>query len=512
MAVTRRTFVRTAAATGAGLVIVPRHVLGRGFQAPSDLVNFATCGIGGMGRVNTRNAAGHNFVAACDVDARLMESSLAGYTRDLERERKSLAEATAQGETDRVERLTQVIADLERIEAVHKPRLQQYADYRVMLEKQTDLDAVIIATPDHMHAPIAMAAMQAGKHVYVQKPLCWSVSEARQLAKMAADNPSLVTQMGNQGHSADDARLSVEYIRAGAIGEVREVHVWTNRPLAYWPQGLPRPTGPRPIDPSRPARWNGAAIDRRLAEAMGTYVVPDGLDWNLFLGVAPVVEYHPVYHPFNWRGWVDWGGGALGDMGAHLVDHPFWALDLDVPTTIETVSTPFNGVSYPDATTTYYEFAAKGRRPAVRMTWYDGDMRPATPPEIGDDALNREGGILYVGSKGKLLADTYGLNPRLLPKALHDATPVPKPSLPRIPGQMNGHERNWLETIQGRQQISCPFSYAAPLTETMLLGVVALRAGEKIHYDGAAMRITNTVVPDGPDHNDLLTREYRTGW
>src|SRR5690606_26341421 len=482
MAVSRRTFVRTAAATGAGLVIVPRHVLGRGFQAPSDLVNFATCGIGGMGRVNTRNAASHNFVAACDVDARLMETSLANYTLDLARERRSLEEASANGETERAERLAHVIADIERIETIHKPRLKTYADYRVMLEQQVDIDAVIIATPDHMHAPIAMAAMQAGKHVYVQKPLCWSVAEARQAAKMSADIPRLVTQMGNQGHSADGARLGIEYLRAGAIGDVSEVHVWTNRPLAYWPQGLPRPKAPSPMDPSQPPRWNGRAIDQRLAEAMGTYVVPAGLDWNLFLGVAPEVEYHPVYHPFNWRGWVDWGGGALGDMGAHLVDHPFWALDLDPPTSIETVSTPFNGVSYPDATKTYYEFPAKGSRPAVRMTWYDGDLRPATPAEIGDDQLNREGGILYIGSKGKLLCDTYGLNPRLLPASLHEATPVPAPTLPRVPGGMNGHERNWLEPIQGRQQISCPISFPAPLTEVMLHGVVALRAGTKIDY------------------------------
>ena len=314
MPVSRRRFVTTASAAGAGLLILPRHVLGRGYQAPSDLVNFATCGIGGMGRVNTRNAAGHNFVAVCDVDAGLMNGSLTGYARDIERERASRAEAAAKGETERVARLDGVIRNLERLNTHAMPRLQRYADYRVMLEKQKDIDAVIIATPDHMHAPIAMAAMQAGKHVYLQKPLCWSVSEARQLAKAAADNPRLVTQMGNQGHSADDARRSVEYIRAGAIGEVRDVHVWTNRPLAYWPQGLPRPTGPQPIDASRPARWNGAAIDRRLAEAMGTYVVPEGLDWNLFLGVAPDVPYHPVYHPFNWRGWVDERLEGLGPV------------------------------------------------------------------------------------------------------------------------------------------------------------------------------------------------------
>ena len=504
--------MKAASATGAGFLIVPRHVLGRGFQAPSDLVNVATCGTAGMGRVNTRNAAGHNIVAFCDVDATLMEGSIAGYARDLERERTSRNEAAAKGETEQVQRLDAVIRNLERLNGTHIPKLRRHADYRVMLETQKDIDAVIIATPDHMHAPIAMAAMQAGKHVYVQKPLCWSVSEARQLAAQAASNPKLVTQMGNQGHSSDDARLGVEYIRSGAIGDVTEVHVWTNRPLAYWPQGLPRPAGPAPVDPSRPARWNGAAMDRRLAESMGTYVVPEGLNWDLFLGVAPEVPYHPVYHPFNWRGWVDWGGGALGDMGAHLVDHPFWALDLDMPTTIETVSTRFNGVSYPHATTTYYEFPAKGARPALRMTWYDGDMTPPTPPELGAEELNGEGGILYLGTRGKMLQDTYGLNPRILPKAKHDATRIPARILPRIPGGMGGHEVNWLESIQGTQQISSPIEFAARLTEVMLLGVVALRAGAKIHYDGPAMRITNTVMPEGRNFNDLLTREYRTGW
>jgi predicted dehydrogenase len=512
MSITRRKFVTTAAATGAGLLIVPRHVLGRGYQAPSDLVNFATCGIHGMGRVNTRNAASHNWLAVCDVDATLMDKSIAGFATDIDRERRSRETAAAAGNTARVESLDRVIANIDRINTVHKPRLQRYADYRVMLEKQKDIDAVIIATPDHMHAPIALAAMQAGKHVYIQKPLCWSVSEARALAKAAEANPKLVTQMGNQGHSSDDARLGYEYITSGAIGDVREVHVWTNRPLAYWPQGLPRPSGPLVVDPERPLGWNGSAIDRRLAAAMGQYPVSEGLNWNLFLGVAPEVPYHPVYHPFNWRGWVDWGQGALGDMGAHLIDHPFWSLDLGYPTTIETVSTPFNKVSYPDATMTYYEFPARGAKPPVKLTWYDGNLTPPRPVEH-DEELNAMGGIMFVGTKGKMLQDTYGLNPRLLPKSLQESTPPPASVLPRVPfGMTGGHELNWLETIQGKQKISSPISFAARLTEVMLLGIVSLRAGTKIHYDAANMRITNTPPADGPNYNDLLTREYRTGW
>ncbi|MDQ3068164.1 MAG: Gfo/Idh/MocA family oxidoreductase [Acidobacteriota bacterium] len=507
MAVTRRKFVKTASTAGAGLLVLPRHVLGRGFQAPSDLVNIATVGVNGMGRVNTRNLASHNIVAFCDVDATLMENSIAGFARDLEREKKNRDDAVAKGETARAERFTKVIGDVDRMVNVHTPRLQRYADYRVMLEKQKDIDAVVIATPDHMHAPIAMAAMQAGKHVYVQKPLCWAVSEARALGKLAAENPKLMTQMGNQGHSADDARLGYEYVTSGAIGDVREVHVWTNRPLAYWPQGLPRPAGPLPDNPQRPLRWDVSGVDRRLAAAMGLSGVPDGLDWNLFLGVAPDVPYHPIYHPFNWRGWVDWGQGALGDMGAHLIDHPFWSLDLGMPTVIETVSTPFNKASYPLATTTHYEFPARGSKPSVKLTWYDGNMTPPRPEELGEEKLNGEGGILFIGSKGKMLQDTYGLRPRLLPKARHDATPAPAQTLPRIPGGMNGHEINWAESIQGKQKPSSPIEFAARLTEVMLLGIVALRAGTKIHYDAASMRVTNNEAA-----NQLLTREYRTGW
>jgi predicted dehydrogenase len=477
-------------------------------------VNFATCGIGGMGRVNTRNIASQNWVAVCDVDAAIMERSLNNYATDAERERKNREAALDAGNTARVEGLDRVITNLDRINTVHKPRLQKYADYRVMLEKQKDIDAVIIATPDHMHAPIALAAMQAGKHVYVQKPLCWCVSEARALAKAAAANPKLMTQMGNQGHSSDDARLGYEYIRSGAIGDVTDVHVWTNRPLAFWPQGIPRPTGPLPENPERPLSWNVRGVNQRLAAAMGLSAVPEGLDWNLFLGVSQDVPYHPVYHPFNWRGWVDWGQGALGDMGAHLIDHPFWSLDLGYPTSIETVSTPFNRASYPLATTTYYNFPARGSRPAVTLTWYDGDMKPPKPEEMEGEELNGEGGILYVGTKGKMTQLTYGLRPRLLPKSLHDATPLPAQLLPRLPGvwSSGGHEMNWIESIQGRQEPSSPIEYAAPLTEVMLLGIAALRAGTRIHYDAANMRITNTPPPDGPNYNDLLTREYRTGW
>ena len=226
-------------------------------------------------------------------------------------------------------------------------KAKRYQDYRQMLAEQKDIDGVLVATPDHTHAAIAMAAMSLGKHVYVQKPLCWSVQEARALAKKAAET-KVATQMGNQGHSLDDARKAIEYIQGGYIGDVKEVHIWTNRPHSYWPQGVPRPA-PSTTKPEELA-WSTRGVAERLGAtlAAGSQPVPQGMAWDLFLGPAPEVPYHPIYHPGNWRGWVDWGQGALGDMGAHLVDHPFWALELGMPTTIETVSTPFNGASLPD--------------------------------------------------------------------------------------------------------------------------------------------------------------------
>ena len=276
------------------------------------------------------------------------------------------------------------------------PKAKRYTDYREMLAQQKDIDAVIIATPDHMHATIASAAMDLGKHVYVQKPLTWSVEEARLLASKAKDK-KIATQMGNQGHSGFESRTTVEYIQEGAIGDVKEVHVWTNRPLGYWPQGLPRPNAAADGRDQRPApAWNGPGVEKRLAAAMaGNYPVPDKLNWDLFLGVAPQVDYHPVYHPFNWRGWVDWGQGALGDMGAHLIDFPFWALELGMPTSVETISTPFNDVCFPNSTTTYFEFAARGNKPAVKMTWYDGGMMPPRPAEFSDEMVERNGRMVY---------------------------------------------------------------------------------------------------------------------
>ena len=510
--ITRRGFLSNAAKGGAALAIMPRHVLGRGFTPPSDKLNIAGIGVGGMGRQNMINLASQNIVALCDIDWGYADKGFARLDTDIQNVQKRLDQpdnapspnpnappfnrAKAQ---ERLDNLTELKNNL--------PKAKRYTDFREMLEKQKDIEGVVVATPDHMHATIALAAMDAGKHVYVQKPLCWCVDEARRLSKRAEET-KVATQMGNQGHSSDDGRLAVEYIWAGAIGEVREVHIWTNRPLGFWPQGVPRPA---PLQqPADTLPWNGRGVDERLAAAMaGDYPVPAELHWNLFLGVSPEVRYHPIYHPFNWRGWVDWGVGAIGDMGAHLIDHAMWALDLGWPTTVETISTPFNRASYPHACLIFYEFPARstphGHMPPVKLTWYDGGLKPERPEELGEEELKQEGGALLIGSKGKLLYDTYGLNPRLLPKSLQDSFGKPPQKLPRIPGEH--HELNWVDAAKGKTKASSPFEYASRLTENMLLGVVALRAGKKLSYDGANMRVTNIASA-----NDFLKRDYRTGW
>jgi predicted dehydrogenase len=519
---TRRKFVTTVASTGAALTILPRHVLGRGVQAPSDTVNIAVIGFG-MGASNAMALMSQNIVAFCDVHDSRIDAAIERFRKaaaadpaNAQRgggsaQQRKLSAAQEKANARRPAMNSRDTA--KRFVEQNLPKLARYRDYREMLEKQKDIDGIVVATPDHMHAPIAAMAMDLGKHVYVQKPLCWSVEEARVLAKKAKDHPKVVTQMGNQGHSWDDARTGYEYIAAGTIGDVREVHVWTNRPLGYWPQGVPRPA-PLVDDPKRPLGWSGRDVEKRLAAALsGNFPKPSDLDWNLFLGAAPEIEYHPIYHPFNWRGWVDWGQGALGDMGAHLIDHPVWALNLGSPTTVETLSTPFNGASYPHATTTYYEFPARGSMPPVRMTWYDGGLLPPKPAEVPEQRMNPDGGLMYVGSKGKLIQDTYGGNPRLYQNGKQVASPATPPQkLPRIAHEE--HEMNWVETIKGQAEISSPFEYATRLTEVMLLGIVALRAGQKIQYDGANMRITNSVATrDQPlEGEQLLRREYRQGF
>lgn len=495
----RRDFLKTGAAAAAAFTILPSGSYGKNRRiSANDRVNIAAIGCGGMGRANLQALSSQNIVALCDVDWGYVDARFADIDKQIEQARTRLAQA--KDEAERTRQQGQIDAWLALQPKLGKAR--RYADFREMLAKQKDIDAVVIATPDHGHAVQALAAMDLGKHVYVQKPLCWSVEECRMLTARAAKT-RVQTQMGNQGHSSDDARLVNEYIQSGAIGTITEVHVWTNRPYAYWPQGIPRPA-PLPANAST-LPWNMGGVMTRAAASFGSYPPPgDKLAWDLFLGPSRVVEYHPIYHPFNWRGWTDWGVGAIGDMGAHLLDSSFWSLDLDYPTAVETTSTPYNHETYPLATTTYYEFPAKGARPAVKITWYDGGLLPPKPVEMGEEELNKGGGVLFVGTKGKLLHDTYGYNPRLLPRSLQDSTARPPQTYERI---KTSHEMNWIDAIRGTQMTTSPFEYSAKLTEIMLLGVAALNAGKKIQYDGSAMRITNVA-----DSDALLKRSYREGW
>jgi predicted dehydrogenase len=351
--------------------------------------------------------------------------------------------------------------------------------------------------------------MERGKHVYVQKPLTWSVQESRMLRALA-DETGVVTQMGNQGHSEDGARLINEWVQAGVIGPVRQVHIWTNRPI--WPQGLPEPVMPDEM-PEDDNWWPGST-NMRIASAISRdYAMPATLDWDLFrCSNNDDTSYHPIYHPFHWRGWTAFGVGALGDMGAHLMDHPYWALGLEYPTSIEATSTPWGGpshapVSYPMAMTAHYRFPRRGMMPPVEMHWYDGGLMPPRPEDLPSDvALDRTGGVIMEGERGILMHETYGRDPTLYPEGLmEEAATVPQ-TFTRIE---DSHEMNWANACKGQGKATCPFSYAAPLTEVMLLGMVALRAGQgrKIYYDGPQMRITND-----DDANQFLTREYRAGW
>lgn len=437
--ISRRQFVKSAAVVGA-FTIVPRSVLGGpGHTPPSEKLNIAGVGVGGMGASDLWHCESENIVALCDVDEQYAAKTFEKY-----------------------------------------PKAKKYRDFRRMLDKQKDIDAVIISTPDHLHAVIAMDAMRRGKHVYLQKPLAHSVYEIRKLTE-AARKYKIATQMGNQGNSSEGTRLICEWIWDGVIGKVREVHCWTDRPANEYgfPVGVERPK-------EKPN-------------------VPATLDWDLWIGPAPYRDYHPIYHPWKWRGWWDFGSGALGDMGCHIMESPIMALKLGPSVTVEASSTKVNSETAPVASIVRYKFAARGDDPAVTLTWYDGELMPERPAELEDGLRmgSKDGAMLFVGDKGKLMANIYGESPRLLPLSRNKDYPRPKKILPRS----KGHYRDWIDACKGGKPAASNFEWSGPFTEIVALGNVAIRTGKKLKWDRDNMKITNV-----PEANQYLRTPYRQGW
>lgn len=487
---TRRKFLGTVTAATAGFTIIPRHVMpGRGYQQPSDTVNVAGIGIGARGAANLRGL--------CDPDVPIETPQRTSTGQSFSKEELAARQARmanrpqgGQPQGGQAPRQTAArepvklaniyaLCDVDTGFAAHifkgYPKAKVYTDWRQMLEKEKSIDAVMIGTPDHNHAPIAAAFMRQKKHVYVEKPMCKTIYECRKLAEIAKEY-DVVTQMGNQGHASEGARLINEWIQSGAIGLVREVHLSTNRPI--WPQGsITRPSG---------------------------VSVPKTLNWDVWLGPAPVKDYHPDICHFNWRGLRDYGTGALGDMGAHIYDHPFWSLNLGIPTRIQASSSVYNNEFWPLAEMITYEFPARGYMPPVKITWVDGGLRAPRPFNM--DPGTRVNSALYYGDKGVLMHGDYGGNPQLLPKKAMDEFVPPEPWLPRSPGIY----AEWIDAIRNNTKSSTDFSYASKLVETMMLGNIAVLTANRnvtLEYDPDKMEFTNL-----PEANEFLHYKYREGW
>jgi len=427
----RRDFMGAVTAAAA-FTIVPHSVLGgSGSIAPSDKLNIACIGIGGMGANDIRAVEKENIVALCDVDWKHAAETFKRY-----------------------------------------PSAKKYRDFRKMLEEEDkNINAVIVSTPDNIHAVAAMMAIKMNKHVYCQKPMAHDVYEVRQLVE-AARKHKVVTQMGIQVHAEEPVKLVVEIIKSGIIGAVRKVDIWSGK------------------------NWGGGERPGQSEP------VPDMLDWDLWLGPAPYRPYNSVYLPVEWRRWRDFGTGTLGDMGCHIIDPVFWALDLVYPESVEAQPVGFNDETYPEAMRVRWEFAARGQLPPVTVTWYDGVNRPFLPNELESGReLPKEGGIYY-GEKGIILAPHMG-GPRLIPESRMRGFVAPEPFLPRG----IDHYRDWIRACKGGPKPSADFDYAGPLTETILLGNVAAHIGRRIFWDGPNFRITNV-----PDAEKYLKRQYRKGW
>jgi predicted dehydrogenase len=446
--ISRRRFVSTSAVGAFSFHFIPSRVLGR--YGPNDKLNIAGIGVGGMGAANLRACETENIVALCDVDCVHAAETFQRY-----------------------------------------PRARTYTDYRVMLEKEKNIDAVIIATPDHTHAVITMAAMEAGKHVFCQKPLTHTVYEARKITE-AARRYKVQTQMGNQGHSSEHIRLLKEWLADGVIGNVTEVHAWTDRPVGGDP-------------------WSTFVVRAKPEE---TPPVPESLDWDLWLGPAVYRPYHPEYHPMGWRAWLDFGTGALGDMGCHILDPAFWTLDLGAPESIQATSTHWqkdvSEQTFPRASIVRYKFPGRGSRPPVNLTWYDGRLMPPIPEELEEGRELPSSGALIIGEKGKIVHSSHGAGGmRLIPEKRMQEYERPPRTLSRVPD--GNHEGDWLRACKEGADgtpASAHFDYGGALTEMALLGMIAIQVKDQVlEWDSSSLRFKNNERA-----NELVQRQYRPGW
>ncbi len=445
--VSRRQFLGGTTLGALGITVLPKHVLGLGTKGPNDKLNIAAVGCAGKGAHDIEGVASENIVALCDVDWRHAGNTFKKF-----------------------------------------PQAKRFKDYRKMLDgMDKEIDAVIVATPDHLHAFASMHAIKLGKHVYCEKPLTHSVWEARQVAQ-AARAAKVATQMGNQGQASEETRILCETVWDGAIGPVREAHIWTDRPsnglfAEYWPQGVARPAETPPV--------------------------PDTLDWDLWLGPAPLRPYHPAYAPFKWRGWWDFGTGALGDIGCHTFDPVFRALKLGAPTSVEATSSRVNEETFPLASMVTYHFPARGAQPPVKLVWYDGGLRPPRPEEMNDGQEIPTTGSMLVGDKGKIITTARG-RWKLVPESRALEYGKPPQTLERSPG----HYVEWINACKGGKPAGSNFDWAGPLAEAVLLGNVALRlkmrdavAKHALLWDSSKFAFTNV-----PEANQFLRRDYRKGW
>jgi len=464
----RREFLKTSALTGAGFWVAGTKSVFAESKSPNEKLNVACVGIGGMGSTDASNfdKCGANIVVLCDVDDEYAKKTYDKF-----------------------------------------PNAKRFKDFREMFDKMhKEFDAVSVSTPDHTHAVVTMMAIKHGKHVYTQKPMAHDVYEARTMTKAAADNPKIVTQMGNQGTAEPGLREAVEVIQSGAIGPVKEVHVWTDRAGKWWPQGAK-------------AVLNLPSVQQAFTGKGETPKAPAGLDWDLWLGTAPERPYQPPYLPFNWRAWWDFGTGALGDMACHTANMAFMACKLGYPTSVEAEVSEFNPQSCPTWSVVRYEFPARENMRPLTWMWYDGgnDKPSWVMKKLNELAQGEKipgSGSLIVGEKGTLFSpNDYGAKYKLLPEKDFEGFKPPEPRLPRLPGGDQKvdplHWREWVTACVNDKPEMCmsKFSYAGPLTETVVLGCVAQRVGKRIEWDGPNMKVTNV-----PEANQFIKREYRKGW